>query len=105
MVLTGRTTGGGAPAPGPGCGGALGGRLWVPWGRPGPAPTVPQAALAAEARFPGDTPAWPGQNPGGLSAALLGVMLPFYRGPSCSPLPSVQAAWLAPTHTHRALTS
>lgn len=50
-----------------------------PWPRPRPcprpAPTVPQAALGC--CFPGDAPARPGQNPKGLSAALLGVMLPF----------------------------
>lgn len=67
-----------------------------PWPRPSCPTGCPGLLLS---------PAQPGQNPGGLSAALLGVMLPFYRGPSCSPLPSVQAAWLAPTHTQGALTS
>lgn len=55
------------------------GPIGPPWPRPrprpGPAPTVPQAGLGC--CFPGDAPARPGQNPRGLSAALLGFMLPF----------------------------
>lgn len=61
---------------------------------------------AAGARFPRDAPAWLGQNPGASQrVSWVSCCLSFYRGPSCGSLPSVQAAWLAPTHTHGALTS